>query len=141
MTRVFKFISFSPPGPSGLVQQCRPAGAAVPKPPLVISDSDSEEEEGLVSRLMPASCLQQAASCTEGVSTTQNTASSHNSVFDELTIAFTFGCGRRLGSVTQQLQYGGICESKHSGLSRCVKPVCGHTQICSRKLQKVQKQT
>ncbi|XP_074503860.1 F-box only protein 38 isoform X1 [Sebastes fasciatus] len=53
-------------GPSGLVQQCRPAGATVPKPPLVISDSDSEEEEGLVSRLMPASCLQQQASCTEG---------------------------------------------------------------------------
>ncbi|XP_071363006.1 F-box only protein 38 [Trachinotus anak] len=53
-------------GPSGLVQQCRPANAIVPKPPLVISDSDSEEEEGLVSRLMPASCLQEPASCTEG---------------------------------------------------------------------------
>ncbi|KAM9356867.1 F-box only protein 38 [Symphorus nematophorus] len=53
-------------GPSGLYQQCRPAGVAVPKPPLVISDSDSEEEEGLVSRLMPASCLQRPASCTEG---------------------------------------------------------------------------
>ncbi|XP_044061798.1 F-box only protein 38 [Siniperca chuatsi] len=53
-------------GPSGLVQQCRAAGAAVPKPPLVISDSDSEEEEGLVSRLMPASCLRQPASCAEG---------------------------------------------------------------------------
>ncbi|XP_056294700.1 F-box only protein 38 [Pseudoliparis swirei] len=53
-------------GPSGLVQQCRPACATVPKPPLVISDSDSEEEEGLVSRLMPASCLQQPASCSEG---------------------------------------------------------------------------
>ncbi|XP_031734284.1 F-box only protein 38 [Anarrhichthys ocellatus] len=53
-------------GPSGLVQQCRPAGATVPKPPLVISDSDSEEEEGLVSRLMPASCLQQPTSCAEG---------------------------------------------------------------------------
>uniref|UniRef100_A0A8C4HS77 F-box domain-containing protein n=1 Tax=Dicentrarchus labrax TaxID=13489 RepID=A0A8C4HS77_DICLA len=64
-----------PPGPSGLVQQCRSAGVPVPKPPLVISDSDSEEEEGLVSRLMPASCLQQPASCTEGVSTTQNTPS------------------------------------------------------------------
>ncbi|XP_008279130.1 F-box only protein 38 [Stegastes partitus] len=53
-------------GPSGLVQQCRPAGAAISKPPLVISDSDSEEEEGLVSRLMPPSCLQQSASCTKG---------------------------------------------------------------------------
>ncbi|XP_044218864.1 F-box only protein 38 [Thunnus albacares] len=53
-------------GPSGLVQQCRPAYATVPKPPLVISDSDSEEEEGLVARLMPASCSQQPASCTEG---------------------------------------------------------------------------
>ncbi|XP_068450856.1 F-box only protein 38 isoform X1 [Clinocottus analis] len=50
-------------GPSGLVQQCRPAGASVPKPPLVISDSDSEEEEGLVSRLIPTACLQQPASC------------------------------------------------------------------------------
>lgn len=90
---------------------------------MVISDSDSEEEEGLVSRLMPASRLQQAASCTEGVSTTQNTASSHNSVFDELTIAFTFGCGRRLGSVTQQLQYGGTCKSKNSGLSCSIKKI------------------
>ncbi|KAM7388847.1 hypothetical protein PAMP_022858 [Pampus punctatissimus] len=54
-------------GPSGLVQQSRPSGATVPKPPLVISDSDSEEEEeGLVSRLMPASCSQQPSSCTEG---------------------------------------------------------------------------
>ncbi|XP_060935562.1 F-box only protein 38 [Limanda limanda] len=53
-------------GPSGLVQHCRTAGAVVPKPQLVISDSDSEEEEGLVSRLMPASCLQQPASFTEG---------------------------------------------------------------------------
>ncbi|XP_059202529.1 F-box only protein 38 [Centropristis striata] len=53
-------------GPSGLVQQGRPAGATIPKHPLVISDSDSEEEEGLVSRLMPASCLQQPASFTEG---------------------------------------------------------------------------
>lgn len=76
-------LSFPSSGPSGLVQQCRPAGASVPKPPLVISDSDSEEEEGLVSRLMPASCLQQPASCTEGVSTTQNTPGSHNSAFDE----------------------------------------------------------
>ncbi|XP_069543971.1 F-box only protein 38-like, partial [Brachyistius frenatus] len=53
-------------GPSGLVQQCRTAGGAAPKPPLVISDSDSEEEEGLVSRLMPASCLEQPASCSKG---------------------------------------------------------------------------
>lgn len=84
-------ISFPTPGPSGLVQQNRPAGAPVPKPPLVISDSDSEEEEGLVSRLMPASCLQQPASYTEGVRTTQATPSSHNSVFDELTIASHIG--------------------------------------------------
>nr|XP_046262432.1 F-box only protein 38 [Scatophagus argus] len=53
-------------GPSGLVQHCRPAGVAVPKPPLVISDSDSEEEDDLVSRLMPASRLQQPTSCTKG---------------------------------------------------------------------------
>ncbi|KAK5865287.1 hypothetical protein PBY51_016462 [Eleginops maclovinus] len=53
-------------GPSGLVQQNRAAGATFPKPPPVISDSDSEEEECLVSRLMPASCLQQPASCAQG---------------------------------------------------------------------------
>ncbi|XP_035769213.1 F-box only protein 38 [Neolamprologus brichardi] len=53
-------------GPSGLVQQCRSACANVPKPSQVISDSDSEEEEGLVSRLMPPSCLEQPASCTKG---------------------------------------------------------------------------
>uniref|UniRef100_UPI0037E8AA6E F-box only protein 38 isoform X2 n=1 Tax=Semicossyphus pulcher TaxID=241346 RepID=UPI0037E8AA6E len=53
-------------GPSGLVQQSRPPHEILSKPPLVVSDSDSEEEEGLVSRLMPASCLQQPASCTEG---------------------------------------------------------------------------
>uniref|UniRef100_A0A672H6C4 F-box domain-containing protein n=1 Tax=Salarias fasciatus TaxID=181472 RepID=A0A672H6C4_SALFA len=35
------------PGPSGLVQRCRPAGAPGPMPPLVLSDSDSEEDEGL----------------------------------------------------------------------------------------------
>uniref|UniRef100_A0A665UTM1 F-box domain-containing protein n=2 Tax=Echeneis naucrates TaxID=173247 RepID=A0A665UTM1_ECHNA len=55
-------VSFTHPGPSGLVQQCRPANTIVPKTPLVISDSDSEEEEGLVSRLRPASCLQEPAS-------------------------------------------------------------------------------
>ncbi|XP_047441741.1 F-box only protein 38 [Mugil cephalus] len=48
-------------GPSGLVQQSRPSGAPAPRPPLVISDSDSEEEERLVSRLMPPACLQQPA--------------------------------------------------------------------------------
>nr|XP_057919481.1 F-box only protein 38 isoform X2 [Doryrhamphus excisus] len=53
-------------GPSGLVQQCRPPGVASPKPPLVPSDSDSEEEEGLTARLTPASCSQQAISSTEG---------------------------------------------------------------------------
>ncbi|KAK2903733.1 F-box only protein 38 isoform X1 [Channa argus] len=53
-------------GPSGLVQQYRPADAIVPKPPLVISDSDSDEDEGLASRLMPAPCLQQPAAHTEG---------------------------------------------------------------------------
>uniref|UniRef100_A0AAQ6A0D7 F-box domain-containing protein n=1 Tax=Amphiprion ocellaris TaxID=80972 RepID=A0AAQ6A0D7_AMPOC len=39
----------------GLVQQCRPAGAAISKPPLVISDSDSEEEEGLETITIPVS--------------------------------------------------------------------------------------
>lgn len=52
-------------GPSGLVQP-RPESAAGPKAPLVISDSDSEEEEGLVSRLKPASCSQQPVSCASG---------------------------------------------------------------------------
>lgn len=80
-------MSFTPPGPSGLIQHCRAAGATVQKPPVVISDSESEEEEGLVSRLMPASCLQQPVSCTEGVSTTQNTPSSHNNGFAQLTMS------------------------------------------------------
>ncbi|KAF7647631.1 hypothetical protein LDENG_00168810, partial [Lucifuga dentata] len=53
-------------GPSGVVQTPRSAGAVVTNPPLIISDSDSEEEEGLVTRLMPTSSLQQSASCTEG---------------------------------------------------------------------------
>ncbi|XP_013883085.1 F-box only protein 38 [Austrofundulus limnaeus] len=53
-------------GPSGLSKQSRPEGATAPKPPLVISDSDSEEEEGLVSRLMPPSSFQHPTSCSEG---------------------------------------------------------------------------
>ncbi|XP_077589358.1 F-box only protein 38 isoform X2 [Stigmatopora nigra] len=54
-------------GPSGLVQKGRPPGVAEPKPPLALSDSDSEEEEGLVSRLTPAtSCSQWPISSTEG---------------------------------------------------------------------------
>ncbi|XP_076005330.1 F-box only protein 38 [Genypterus blacodes] len=53
-------------GPSGLVQPTRSAGTMVTKSPLVLSDSDSEEEEGLVTRLIPTSCLQQSASFTEG---------------------------------------------------------------------------
>ncbi|XP_020503432.1 F-box only protein 38 [Labrus bergylta] len=53
-------------GPSGLVKQNRPPHDSTPKAPLAISDSDSEEEEGLMSRLMPASSLQQQTSRTEG---------------------------------------------------------------------------
>ncbi|XP_061901313.1 F-box only protein 38 [Entelurus aequoreus] len=53
-------------GPSGLVQQCGPTGVAIPKPALVHSDSESEEEEGLTSRHCPASCSQQPVSFTEG---------------------------------------------------------------------------
>ncbi|CAJ1058407.1 LOW QUALITY PROTEIN: F-box only protein 38 [Xyrichtys novacula] len=53
-------------GPSGLVQQSRSSQDAVPRPALTLSDSDSEEEEGLVSRLIPASCSRQTTSCTEG---------------------------------------------------------------------------
>ncbi|KAM3866685.1 F-box only protein 38 [Diretmus argenteus] len=66
-------------GPSGLVQQCGPAGTTVTKPPLVNSDSDSEEEGSLASRLTPTSCSQQPASCTAGASTTQKTPGSHSS--------------------------------------------------------------
>ncbi|XP_055368427.1 F-box only protein 38 isoform X2 [Betta splendens] len=51
-------------GPSGLVQQCRPAGVIVPRHPLVISDSDSEEDDRLPSR--PDSCVQQQSAHTEG---------------------------------------------------------------------------
>uniref|UniRef100_A0A3Q2GRL6 F-box protein 38 n=1 Tax=Cyprinodon variegatus TaxID=28743 RepID=A0A3Q2GRL6_CYPVA len=43
------------------------AAAGAPQLPLAVSDSDSEEEEGLVSRLMPPACLQQPASCGKGV--------------------------------------------------------------------------
>ncbi|CAN9514550.1 unnamed protein product [Ophioblennius macclurei] len=50
-------------GPSGLVQHCKSAGTPGPKPPLVISDSDSEEDEALASCLAPSSCLEQPASC------------------------------------------------------------------------------
>lgn len=53
-------------GPSGVMPQNRQQCATVAKAPLVISDSDSEEEEGLVSRLMPISCSQQPVSCTTG---------------------------------------------------------------------------
>ncbi|XP_015251867.1 PREDICTED: F-box only protein 38 [Cyprinodon variegatus] len=52
-------------GPSGLNQAGR-AAAGAPQLPLAVSDSDSEEEEGLVSRLMPPACLQQPASCGKG---------------------------------------------------------------------------
>ncbi|MEQ2293505.1 hypothetical protein AMECASPLE_034121 [Ameca splendens] len=61
-------------GPSGLNQQCRAAHAVTSKLPLVVSDSDSEEEEGL-SRLIPPTCLQEPAACPKGVSTTQATHS------------------------------------------------------------------
>ncbi|XP_034036899.1 F-box only protein 38 isoform X2 [Thalassophryne amazonica] len=53
-------------GPSGLVQQCRPADVAVPKPLVVMSDSESDEEEGMVPRHVPASHSQQTTSCIEG---------------------------------------------------------------------------
>ncbi|XP_047210581.1 F-box only protein 38 isoform X2 [Girardinichthys multiradiatus] len=52
-------------GPSGLNQQCRSAHAVTSKLPLVVSDSDSEEEEGL-SRLIPPTCLQEPAACPKG---------------------------------------------------------------------------
>uniref|UniRef100_A0A3Q1H689 F-box domain-containing protein n=1 Tax=Anabas testudineus TaxID=64144 RepID=A0A3Q1H689_ANATE len=65
-----------PPAPPPVINNNnqRPSGTIVPKPPLVISDSDSEEDEGLVSRLIPASCVQEPAAHTEGISTTRNPA-------------------------------------------------------------------
>lgn len=81
-----------PPGPSGLVQQGRAAGVCVPKPPLVISDSDSEEEEGLVSRLIPPSRSHQPSPGTKGIAPACHTnkevmgrgTSSHSIVFASL---------------------------------------------------------
>ncbi|CAF94568.1 unnamed protein product [Tetraodon nigroviridis] len=67
-------------GPSGLVQQGRAAGVRVPKPPLVISDSDSEEEEGLVSRLIPPSRLHQPSPGTQGKGKTPLRRSNHSAL-------------------------------------------------------------
>ncbi|XP_008400987.1 F-box only protein 38 isoform X2 [Poecilia reticulata] len=53
-------------GPSGVNHQCRTASAVAPKLPSAVSDSDSDEEEGLVSRLIPPACLQEPASCAKG---------------------------------------------------------------------------
>uniref|UniRef100_A0A3B3VAU4 F-box protein 38 n=1 Tax=Poecilia latipinna TaxID=48699 RepID=A0A3B3VAU4_9TELE len=60
-------------GPSGVNHRCRTASAVAPKLPSAASDSDSDEEEGLVSRLIPPTCLQEPASCAKGVSSTQDT--------------------------------------------------------------------
>ncbi|XP_078810035.1 F-box only protein 38 isoform X2 [Oryzias latipes] len=51
-------------GPSGLSGQSRPAAPV--KAPLTLSDSDSEEEERLLSELKPASCIQRPISCNKG---------------------------------------------------------------------------
>lgn len=77
-------------GPSGLAQQDRSAGVCVPKPPLVISDSDSEEEEGLVSRLMPPSRLQQPPSGTKGMYTNTEHSKHPNNILVRFTIASHF---------------------------------------------------
>ncbi|KAM9375503.1 F-box only protein 38 isoform 2-T2 [Pholidichthys leucotaenia] len=53
-------------GPSGLVQHRRPASPPIPRPCLIIADSDSEEEEDPVSNVTPPSCLPQPASCAKG---------------------------------------------------------------------------
>ncbi|XP_023184379.1 F-box only protein 38 [Xiphophorus maculatus] len=53
-------------GPSGVNHRCRTASAVAPKLPSAVSDSDSDEEEGLVSRLIPPTCLQEPASCPKG---------------------------------------------------------------------------
>ncbi|XP_017158878.1 F-box only protein 38 isoform X4 [Poecilia reticulata] len=55
-------------GPSGVNHQCRTASAVAPKLPSAVSDSDSDEEEGLVSRLIPPACLQEPASCAKDLS-------------------------------------------------------------------------
>uniref|UniRef100_A0A3P9N2R7 F-box protein 38 n=1 Tax=Poecilia reticulata TaxID=8081 RepID=A0A3P9N2R7_POERE len=66
-------FSLPPLGPSGVNHQCRTASAVAPKLPSAVSDSDSDEEEGLVSRLIPPACLQEPASCAKGASSTQDT--------------------------------------------------------------------
>lgn len=65
------YFSIPPLGPSGLNQQYRTSNAVAPKLPQTVSDSDSEEEEGFVSRLIPPTSLQESSSCAKGVSTTQ----------------------------------------------------------------------
>uniref|UniRef100_A0A3B5KZJ8 Reverse transcriptase zinc-binding domain-containing protein n=1 Tax=Xiphophorus couchianus TaxID=32473 RepID=A0A3B5KZJ8_9TELE len=52
--------------------QRQTASAVAPKLPSAVSDSDSDEEEGLVSRLIPPTCLQEPASCPKGASSTQD---------------------------------------------------------------------
>lgn len=53
-------------GPSGLNQQYRTSNAVAPKFPQTVSDSDSEEDEGFASRLIPPSRLQESSSCAKG---------------------------------------------------------------------------
>ncbi|CAL8356838.1 unnamed protein product [Merluccius merluccius] len=66
----------NPPGPSGLVQQSRPTCATGGKPPT-ISDSDSEEEEGLTLRQTVSSgSKEMASSTTEAGQTHSNVHSS-----------------------------------------------------------------
>lgn len=61
---------FPPPGPSGLVQNSRSTSVSVPQYPQVASDSDSEEDECFVSKLIPPSRLQ-PPSVTKGTCTAQ----------------------------------------------------------------------
>ena len=62
------------------MQQSRPA----PNPPLVNSDSDSEDEEDLVSRLMPPSKLHQPVSGTKGSKMAWNTHKNLKNMLKEL---------------------------------------------------------
>lgn len=63
-------LFFPPPGPSGLVQNSRSTSVSVPQYPQVASDSDSEEDECFVSKLVPPSRLQ-PPSVTKGTCTAQ----------------------------------------------------------------------
>lgn len=63
-------VLFPPPGPSGLVQNSKSTSASTSQYPQVASDSDSEEDECFVSKLIPPSRLQ-PPSVTKGTCSNQ----------------------------------------------------------------------